>query len=214
VARLQEVKALPEGVQIRTVAEADVNATVKDLLDDVVLLAGHLGNDLISLEPSKAGAKGTKMPEAAAAEKPLTAKEKRAAKAKAESGTTDAGAEVEAAKPKRVEAKSYDYTVTVRGTYSAIQALLDALANHPDLIEVKLLELTNEGGNDREQILLGTLKVNKPMRATLQLSLWLMPPVGPKVATPVATVPSAEAPLLQALPKSATPVPMNPVPMN
>jgi len=213
VARLQEVKALPEGVQIRTVAEADVNATVKDLLDDVVLLAGHLGNDLVSLEPAKAGKKQTKMPEGDGA-KPLTAKEKRAARAKAEAGNvTEEGADANANKPKRVEAKSYDYTVTIRGTYAAIQGLLNALANHPDLIEVKLLELTNEGGNDREQILLGNLKVNKPMRATLQLSLWLMPPTPPMSPQPVslsaAAAGASQAPLAAKSSGASAVVPMD-----
>jgi hypothetical protein len=155
IARLKKLETVPTGVNVRKIEGGNPQASVKAMLDDLVTLAKHYGNDLIALTPFAIARPPAPEPE---------------------SGSKKAGDQP--AEPVPVQAqvpatRSFGYTFALRGTYKAIEQYVNVLSTHPELVEIQSITYQNEGGQHREQLTAGQLPTTKPIRAELKLVLYL-----------------------------------------
>lgn len=154
IARLKKLETVPSGVNIRKKGAAGNQAAIKAMLDDLVTLANHYKNELITLTPFSLSDDPSGRPPQAA--------------------TNNAAAPPEPTANEAVPTtQSFGYVFTLRGTYAAIEKYINVLSTHPDLLEIQQITYENEGGQHREQLTLGTLPTNKPIRAQLRLVLYL-----------------------------------------
>lgn len=155
ISRLRKLDNVPEHIKVRKAEGNKTQQEVKAMLDDLVTLANHYNNDLITLQPFNVTPPAPPTPPAT---DPAPGGE--------EAATAPEPAPVPAT-------QAFGYDITIRGTYPAIEQFIAVLSTHPELVEIQSITFQNEGGQLREQVINGELPTNKPMRASLKLVLYL-----------------------------------------
>lgn len=174
IALLEKNTDIPPGIEIKTYTPDTKEATIKELLDQVVGMATQAGNKFISLTPTEA----EPILPPAPASKDGKAKEGDAAK------TTEAGAAAAAdANGEKKEPvlpapilSTFGYDLAIRGTYNSIQNFLKLMDDQKALLEISAIRLENEAASDPAAG--GGDKVtdpSAPIRLTAKLRLALQP---------------------------------------
>ncbi len=156
IARIKKLAVVPLDVNVRPVEGGKVQQAVKAMLDDVITLARHYDNELVTLTPFNA------MPP------PKVNKPKRR-------NRRGAAPEPEVEEKPKVAlptVQKFGYDLSLRGTYPDIEEFVAVLSTHPELIEMQSIQFENAGGQTREKPENTNIN-NKPMTATLKLVLYL-----------------------------------------
>jgi hypothetical protein len=202
---VQEYEArinMPKDIVIRSYEPEKLEKNLKEMLDQVLVMATESHNDLISLKPDATPSTTITPPTPAPAS---------ATPAAATASTPPTPATVDAQGQPVASAASvlgpppnlavYNYDLVVRGTYSGVLSFIAKLNHHRELIEVSNMTIENESGADRGATAgpspetPGGANPLKPIRMTAKLKLYLIPnddmlavptatPAGTAAATP------------------------------
>lgn len=162
IAEMEKNSSIPSDVEVLTYTEKNREQIIKGMLDKVVNLATGAGNLFISLAPSDV------KDEPAPPPPPPTAKP-----AAATDATTTADGKPAEPEPVQPVLNTFDYDVSVRGTYGTIQAFLKAVATQKSLMEIHTIKLENEVGSTA--VTTDTTDPFHPIRMTAQIRLALQP---------------------------------------
>ncbi len=150
IKKLKTVKALPEGLEVRTFKPETFQKNIKGMVDEIVELSTNNGNDLISLVPW------------AAPEIPPPP-------VKRDANGTPVGPV-----PSPL-LKTFGYELVIRGSYDNVLEFIGSLNEHNQLIEIKDIKMENEGGEDRSTDSSDTMNPFKPIKLKSRLILYLQP---------------------------------------
>ncbi len=160
IARIKKLAVVPAEVNVRKIEGGKTQEAVKAMLDDIITLARHYNNELVTLTPFNA------MPVKAAPVAQSSGRRRRRRGPAPEP-------EKEKAAPPPPTAQKFGYNMTIRGTYPDIEEFVAVLSTHPELIEMQTLNFENEGSHTREGLEQGSNNNAMPMSATIKLVLYL-----------------------------------------
>lgn len=162
---LQKRNDLPKDIVIRQFTSQNREQIIKAMVDEIVNLAAHAGNKLISLEPHEVE---PLFPPPA----PVDPKA-----APVDATATDPNAAP--APPPQPLLEAFGYTMAVRGSYNQVQDFLKSMFSNKELIEVTSIELQNENGVTRGGATASTTTVpidySRPIKLITKMRLVLEP---------------------------------------